>query len=406
MTDTPRRPRPKKTRAEARQSTLPPTPLPLDALFPNSSRVLLTGSGKQFIERIGVDAARTAVLGVLVGENIRDQTEPLTQQRIAQISGGLISLFAQGFANNEHFSDELSSLAIQQLKARKKDKASLWLAQWMLGLTSKSVQNVLRSDDGLDNYMIGFERALQQAAERCRADLGDLQMALGWIEDRNQRVELGWKDIIRLSTAIGCQTLTIRGSDKSMFGKLFERLILGSFLSVLGFERVERLSNTKTKNVFWLSDPSDTRESDATLLLRPGKLARFDIGFIGRGNPEISKDKLTRFAQVAQIAGTSHDSVTFIIVDRLPETTKTLQMARDVNAEIVQMSMQFWPRELAQKLGQRLGFRHPLSSMSDAKIKPYLQQRLASVPLQNFLSGVSTAQLQTEAIEVEDTESA
>lgn len=394
MANTPRRPQSKKAGDDALQ-----TSLPLDALFPNSSRVLLTGSGKQFIERIGVEAARTAILGVLIGENIRDQTEPLTQQRIAQISGGLISLFANGFAQSQSFSAELSSLALQQLKARKKDKASLWLAQWMLGLTSKSVQNVLRNEDRLDDYLIGFERALEQAAIKCRDDLGEMQMSLGWVEDQNQRVELNWKDIIRLSTAIGCQTLTIRGSDKSMFGKLFERLILGSFLSILGFERVDRRSNTKTKNVFWLSDPSDTRESDATLLLRPGKLARFDIGFIGRGNPEISKDKLTRFVQVATAAGASHDSVTFIIVDRLPETTRTLQMARDVNAEIVQMSMQFWPRELAQKLELRLGFRHPLSRMPDARIKSYLQTKLASIQVQDFLSGVSTEQLQAEGNE-------
>ena len=60
----------KKAKAAAPQT-------PLDALFPTASRELLSGTGKQFIERIGVEAARRAVLGVLAGENLRDQTEPL-----------------------------------------------------------------------------------------------------------------------------------------------------------------------------------------------------------------------------------------------------------------------------------------------------------------------------------------
>lgn len=51
----------------------------LDQLFPAGSRVLLTGTGKQFIERIGVETVRDVVVSVLMGENIRTRTEPLTR---------------------------------------------------------------------------------------------------------------------------------------------------------------------------------------------------------------------------------------------------------------------------------------------------------------------------------------
>ncbi len=37
-----------------------------------------------------------------------------------------------------------------------------------------------------------------------------------------KKLELDWDGITRLTTAIGSQTLTIRGSDKSIYGKLFE----------------------------------------------------------------------------------------------------------------------------------------------------------------------------------------
>ena len=377
-------------------------------LFPEDSRLLLTGGGKEFIERVGVEAAKQVVLSVMHGENIRTQTEPLSRRRIAQVSGAIVALFANGLLQQEDFTEKLSDLALQQInESRKNDNASIWPAQWLLGLTGKSVQNVLRSNPAArEAYIADFEAAVKEAAEKCRAEMGDLQMTLGYVQDQEgKKAALNWQDITRLTTAIGSATLTIRGSDKSIYGKLFERLILGSFLSILGFERVNPLTNTKTEKVFWLSDSSDLRESDATLLLSPGKLARFDIGFIGPGNSEISKDKLSRYAREIERDGTKHDSSTFIIVDRLPKTGKTEQAAREIEAEIVQMGLQFWPKLLAQKLEVRLGYRHELSAMPDSQVRAYLERKLAPVAIQDFLIGVSPADLLTDTeIEPEDLE--
>lgn len=368
---------------------------PINALFPEGGRVVLTGGGREFVERIGVEAVRRAVLSVMLGENIRTQTEPLSRRRITMASGSLVTLFARGLLAGEDFADRLSDMAVNQIaSARRSDKASVWVAQWLIGLTGKSVQNVLRSDpEAFGQYVADFEAAVEDAAGKCRREFGDLRMTLGFVEDAGgRRAELGWKEIARLTTAVGCQTLAIRGSDKSMYGKLFERLILGSFLSVLGFERVNPSVNEKTEGVFWLSDSSDLRESDATLLFRPGKLARFDIGFIGVGNPEISKDKLSRYAREIEMAGGRSSSVTFIVVDRLPGTGKTQQAAEKVGAEIIQMSMKYWVKELAQKLGTRLGIRHELQRMEDDAVAAYLERKLSGVPVQDFLGGVSVAE--------------
>ncbi len=244
-------------------------------------------------------------------------------------------------------------------------------------------------------YVSDFEAAVAYAASRCQADIGKVQMTLGFAANGQARqVELGWEDIIRLTIAIGSQTLTIRGSEKSLYGKLFEKLILGSFLTMLGFRRVKPSTNTATSGVFWLSDSSADRESDATLLLQPGKLARFDIGFIGVGNSEISKDKLSRYEREREVAGSRHNSVTFIVVDRLPATSKTQQAAERIGAEIIQMSMQFWPRELAQRLGKRLGIQHELQTMPDSQIASYLRAQLATIPMQDFLADVSLDRLE------------
>lgn len=370
----------------------------ISELFPEGSRLLLTGGGKEFIERIGVEATRRVIHHVMMGENLRQQTEPLTRRRVAQISGAMVTMFAKGCLEIENFADSVSDMAVKQLSERKSDKATVWPAQWLIGLTGKSVQNVLRSKlEALESYISDFESAIDEAAAKCREDMGDMKMTLGFVEDgEGRKVDLDWKGITRLTTAIGAQTLTIRGSDKSIYGKLFERLILGSFLTILGFERVNPLRNTKDAGVFWLSDSSDLRESDATLLYKRGKLARFDIGFIGTGNSEISKDKLSRYARELEIAGGKSSSITFIIVDRLPKTGKTQKAADAIGAEIIQMSMKYWPRELAQRLGMRLGFEHELQKLPDAEISDYLERNLSTMSVQEFLVGVSSVNLEQE----------
>jgi hypothetical protein len=143
---------------------------------------------------------------------------------------------------------------------------------------------------------------------------------------------------------------------------------------------------TKTRNVFWLSDSSELRESDATLIYRPGKLVRFDIGFIGPGNSEISKDKLSRYEREAKVAGNVHHALTCVIVDRLPSSAKTVTAAERIGAEIIQMSMQYWPRTLAQRLGQRIGFQHEIQTMRDDRLHEYLKTKLTSLPIQDYVT--------------------
>jgi hypothetical protein len=370
-------------------------------LFPDSVHILLTGSGKELIERIGIETIRNAVLSVMVGENLRTQTEPLSRRRIAHVAGAIVALFVRGHLEIADFTGRLSSMALEQIaSAKRNDNATIWPAQWLIGLTGKSVQNVLRRDPAAtERYVKDFEKAVEEAANKCRDEFGDLRMTLGFVEDSTgRRAELDWVDVTRLTTAIGAETLTIRGSEKSMYGKLFEKLILGSILTVLGFERVNPSDNSKTQHVFWLSDSSASRECDATILYEPGRLVRFDIGFIGEGNSEISKDKLSRYESEINTGEGKRYSITFIIVDKLPRTGKTQKAAEAVGAEIIQMSMQYWPRELAQKLGGRLGFRHELQEMPDDQIKDYLTDRLKGVAVQYFLSGVSQEDL------LEDTE--
>jgi hypothetical protein len=204
---------------------------------------------------------------------------------------------------------------------------------------------------------------------------------------------LTWLDLTRLATAIGCATMTIRGSDKSTYGKLFEKLVLGTVLSILGFDFVEGPKNQQLKNVFWLSDSTDTRECDATIRIKANKLIRFDIGFIGAGNSEISKDKLTRYANEAKFAGQDVASNTFIVIDKLPKTAKTFEDAAKTGAEIIQMSMKFWPHELAAKLSKHLDDRLEILAIPEDQLENYMDRKIKDIKIQNFLIGVNPESL-------------
>ena len=363
----------------------------IDELFPDKGKLVLTANGKEFVERLGIESARQVILGVLRGENIRTQTEPLTRRRVAIATGAMVYLFAKGWSEIDGFTESLSDQALSQMdNTSQSNKATFWPAMWLIGLTGKSIQNVLRSNSVTRrNYIQDFENAVEEASQRCEEDFGPVSMNLGYIVDGELKQNirpLEWKDITRLSTAIGAATLTIRGSEKSTYGKLFERLVMGSVLTILGFQHVKNSQSTNLEKVFWLSDSSDVRECDATIRLRPGKLARFDIGFIGRGNPEIMKDKLTRYASEIEQNGIANFSQTFIIVDRMPETTRTENAALRSGTEIIQMSMQFWAIELAKKLKARLGYDSEILSIPEEQLSDYLERKLQPIPILDFLN--------------------
>lgn len=138
-------------------------------------------------------------------------------------------------------------------------------------------------------------------------------------------------------------------------------------------------------NVFWLSSRGEKRESDATLLYGHGKAVRFDIGFIGPGNPEISLDKVTRFERALELSGEGYAVETIIIVDRIGRGSRIEDLARRVNGYIVQMSAAYWPKAVARILQATIGFQHPLATIPDSEVEAFLRTQLASAPLEEFI---------------------
>lgn len=373
------------------QELSPQVQLFLDSL-PQSARRVLTTSGADLIEGIGLDVVRGVVRDVMLGVNIRDSTEPLTRQRIALLNAAMVSQYIS-IPDPDRSIDAFVAEVARAIETTRFSRSDAWMLNWALGLTDKGIQNVLRDDHlGLSGYTKRFLDALDQTAETARNDFGEL---VGNLRVGDREVPLNWLFVLYLATGIGCQTLTVRGSEKSTYGKLFEKLILGSVLSVLGFEFAPQGITSPTPGQFWLSTRSK-RESDATLLIAPGEGVYFDIGFIGRGNSEITLDKVSRFERVAEFNKQRYGMATYIIVDRIGARSRLEALAEAIDGTVVQMSMSYWPQTLARHLQNRFGYSDEIIDAEPQRAHDIIQQRLTSAPIENLLQRVASV-LEAEA---------
>ncbi len=347
----------------------------LTSLLSDKATALLSHSGADYIEREGIEATRETILDVFLGQNVRSSTEKLTRDRIVRLGLGVTALFYQGVERWPRFLERLPYVAAHNLVEGGLSKPERWLNLWMLGLTNKGFQNVLRDDpQNLESYCDQYVETCQEAAQEIKSRYAQA----AWLRDEN------WLLDAFLQNTIGALTLTIRGSDKSTYGKLFEKLVLGPLLHVLDFDFARPAEAEGREGVYWLSS-TQKRESDATLIYEDGQAVRFDIGFIGRGNPEIVLDKLTRYRRRMQLGHERYMLDTIIIADRIGTRSNIPDLAEEVGGQVVTMETRHWPREIARCLHRLYGFEHPLLALPDPDAVQYMHERLATAPIRRYL---------------------
>jgi hypothetical protein len=348
----------------------------LAANFPTPSKDLLLVTGKDLMRTLGLPELRRIVSQLLCGVNLRLATEPLTQRRVHLLNIALVQTYSKIIESGislERFLDE-AFLELQNPRTSRVDKIIL---RWMLGLTGKLADNVLRAEDEATNeYLLNLRRTLLEASRSTPKNLSGAQIF-------NEK-ELDWEWGLSLLMAIGAQTLATRGSEKSLYGKFFEKMVMGSVLSVLGFSLSKEQSLSPGE--FTLSTTSK-RESDATVLWHGDRGIRFDIGFIGKGNPEITLDKVTRFEREIQISGRKTHVKTFIIVDRVGKKSKIEKLARDVDGVIIQMSDPLWVRILGSELESALPkYRSTLGNVNANDFQSVISRGVSSAPIEEIFN--------------------
>ena len=366
-----------------------PTSINLSDLLPKNFDALLECKGVTFIKRTGEDSVRQVVVDVLCGNNLRASTEHLTRLRLGKLNAATFMVYLLGVQAVKEFGRTIPKMAFNTITGRA-SKSEKELCKWMIGLTKKGVQNILRDDEKqLEKYTESFAANLKMLAAETEKESGKLQCCVKYANGKESILD--WHDMLSLFCTIGSQTLAIRGSEKSTYGKLFERLVLGSVLVALGFEQTI-YPPKKTSKVFWLSSKIGEREADATLLVAPGQAVRFDLGFIGRGNPEITKDKVSRFERNLEINKQTYHSATCIIVDRVGEGSGLEEQAKRAGARVIQMSMSYWPIELAKWLSTKFEHESDVANCRPAELPALLKKKLAAVSFENFVQGLTVSE--------------
>ncbi len=356
----------------------------LSSQIPEVGRSLTKFTGKELIDRVGNEVILEVVTSILSGGNVRALTEGLTQRRILISNASLFMTYLKGSKLFANFESNFNSIVFKELIENRLNVEDKVFLQWFIGLTGKSIQNVLRSNpDEVEKHLKDFDIRLKESSKEIINELGDITTSIT-IDKTNYLLK--WPSLLQIFYAIGTQTLAIRGSEKAMYGKLFEKLILGSVLSILGFKLIDPQINNQTNMVFWLSQRENKRESDATILVKPGIGARFDLGFIGPGNSEISLDKVSRFEREMTHGRQLHYMSTIILVDRIGEGSRIVEMAKEINGTIVQMSMTYWVQEVAKVLSEKLEFKNSILKMKPDQSLDFVENEMKKIDLKKFMN--------------------
>ena len=359
----------------------------LRELIPEESVKLVKYSAQDLINRLGKDIISSVVESVLCGGNIRHLTEGLTQRRILLMNASLMMTYLKALNSIDNFQENISHIVKTELGVRRLNANMKSYLYWFLGLTAKSIQNVVRDDQGFERYLTTLDSNLEDISQYITNEYGELDMTIS-----NNGVEymMKWPSLLRCMLAMGAQTLTIRGSEKSMYGKFFEKLVLGSVLSIIGATIIDKKDTTKKNMVFWLSQTDDERrECDATLLVRAGFGVRFDIGFIGQGNTEIPADKLSRYERVSERGDRRLYTSTIVLIDKIGNESNVLNIARRSGGHVIQMSGTYWVYELAKTLKEEFEFYdHPLLTMSKEDSIRYIKENISKLDMSLFVNGL------------------
>ena len=342
----------------------------------------IKATSSDFTNAVGDEGVKDIIRKVFLGGNVRDTTEFITQRRLVNSYYAMVELFLKHVGEYAKNPEQFSELVATDLIEANRDEKII--ALWLLGLTKKGLDNIVRSEDNIRNYQEAFSTALRDITKDLQNTYGDLS---GEIRIQGNIIELDWTVFSAMLLAIGAQTLSIRGSAKSMNGKLFEKLVLGTLLELNGFHFLEGPPETIDKNekLFWLSNMDDNeRETDATLVYG-GKAVSIDIGFIGKGNPEITLDKVTRFNAYKEIGGLPHDMATIIVVDTIAPNSDLINKAKRVNGHVFQMKEPDWTIGFSSVVSKIFGIETEIAGLTMQELNNYYTDRIVAIDVNKFI---------------------
>ena len=319
-------------------------------LFPKN-RIHLLGSinGSSIFAEMTQLEFKSMIMDCLTGENPRIKTESWAQSKVFHgVFSGLEEMFLMGKEQDPAFIRNAPKRAAEALynhyqRKVKMSSADVILCQWICNLTKK----------GYDNILQGNPQLLMEWASSLTESVNNIPY--GDVESHIKNI------------AIYNASIAKKGGLKSAFGNLFEHLLLFSSLSSLGLRYCPSHELKAAAGPAFSLDINEGRQCDARIhtgLVQPGKID-IDIGFIGKGNPEIIADKTQRFGNILG-GGEKPLEHTIIIVSAIPKDAQlVVRQASLLGAKVITMSGNNWLYELYDHFTNEVGIPNLNSISSD-----------------------------------------
>lgn len=335
-------------------------------LFPENRRHLIgTVSGNSIIYEMTSAEFHEMIIECLTGRNPRIHTENWAQAKVYHgVFTGIQEMFASGKKLDDNFIIQAPENAAEYLyrhrmatnnSVNKLESKDVVLCQWICNLTNKGWDNILQANpENLRDWACSVMDSIKEVA------YGDLEQNI-------------------INMVIYNASLAKKGGLKSAMGNLFESLLLYSGLSACGLNFIRSEDFDQAQGPCFTLDVNEGRQADAQIKtgLEYPKKIDIDIGFIGKGNPEIIADKTQRFGNLVG-GGIKPLDHTIIIVSAIPDTAQLVaRQAILLGAKVITMSGNNWVRELCNSIKEKgiVGLADIPSDIKDTRemLSKYLQ---------------------------------
>jgi hypothetical protein len=260
-------------------------------------------------------------------------------------------------------------LSMQSLTAQSNESSSWTEDQRRLGLTIKGGKNI--SDiPGFATRLESMTTAQALEHEKVCPTSGALRVG-GVIID-------SWDSLIRWSRIAGVRELSIRGSEKSKYGKKLERIILGWIAEFLGFtftknptlvERTFSLNGRVGGTVNRKGKIKGGHEYDLFLYYGNNKGVVVDITQAKVTNSEAANNKSMLFESTTTVAGEVITITTCVITHELSKNGKKPNLFQMIDSD--------WVQQFAQHLLNEFSYDdHPLLGFSPSDFKRCMIEKL------------------------------
>jgi hypothetical protein len=283
-------------------------------------------------DAFSADSVRQAVLHLMTGGNYRDITERVVREKLHIYHSWLLQIVHRA---RQKFGKAWSKTLLARLReARNKEKVLADMQVWLLGLTHKTAQNLALSKkdaNEVEAFVGNMLSLCDEVSQKRQWSDGTITIDLR-NNSANSVEKLDLVESLWFLQMVGAASLTVRGSNKAVYGKRLERAFLRAGLELLGL---------KLNESYWLNigrDAEVDREADGEVETKRGR-ARIDIGLIGEGNQEVPEDKLNRVGRNG-----------IVIVDRLGRQSAVLNTAQRLGVKVVQIRHNFPMAEIYEHL--------------------------------------------------------